>query len=205
MLLELESDFKIWKLQLNQCSLFKNGFPGNLEQREEEAAIGKAHHGASIALLSTYKSPRFTVETNHSSNKADKLKIAIFRKKKWQVIGWIRVSKSTDRNDFTMIRCYRKLWWVLIIINVNAKMLHVKWCKYYVRFGYFVYSFMFSKSFIIVSTWFSRSHLIGKSDELPIIKKVSKVKCGSCTKMLCDRVIFMSQLKGSFILARNKV
>ena len=128
-----------------------------------------------------------------------------FFEKKWQVIGWIRVSKSTDRNDFTMIRCYRKLWWVLIIINVNAKMLHVKWCKYYVRFGYFVYSFMFSKSFIIVSTWFSRSHLIGKSDELPIIKKVSKVKCGSCTKMLCDRVIFMSQLKGSFILARNKV
>ena len=54
-----------------------------MEQREEEeeAAIGKAHQGASIALLSTYKSPRFTVETNHSSNKADKLKIAIFRKK----------------------------------------------------------------------------------------------------------------------------
>ena len=77
-------------------------------------------------------------------------RLPFFEKKKWQVIGWIRVSKSTDRNDFTMIRCYRKLWWVLIIINVNAKMLHVKWCKYYVRFGNFVYSFMFSKNFIIV-------------------------------------------------------
>ena len=54
-----------------------------MEQREEEAVIGKAHQGASasIALLSTYKSPRFTVSTIHSSSKAEKLKIAIIRKK----------------------------------------------------------------------------------------------------------------------------
>ena len=64
-----------------------------MEQREEEeeAAIGKAHQGASIALLSTYKSPRFTVGTIHSSNKADKLKIAIFRKK---------MTKSLDELGF---------------------------------------------------------------------------------------------------------